>query len=84
MKRTTNYQPEQEKKLKKLKHQKEKKNYHYLCHCSEEKVSFTSTESGHVNWSTGCQGNIYHIRIFKPHVSTQHSTITEKQSRKDS
>ena len=83
MERTTNYQPEQEIKLKKLKCQKEK-NYHYLCHCSEEKVSFTSTESGHVNWSTGCQGNIYHIRIFKPHVSTQHSTITEKQSRKDS
>ena len=63
---------------------KKKKKNHYLCHCSEEKVSFTSTESGHVNWSTGCQGNIYHIRIFKPHVSTQHSTITEKQSRKDS
>ena len=48
---------------------KKKKNYHYLCHCSEEKVPFTSTESGHVNWSTGCQGNINHIRIFKPHYT---------------
>ena len=46
-------------------------------------VTFTSMESGHVNWSTGCWGNIYHIWKFKPHVSTQHSTITEKQSRKD-
>ena len=41
MERTINYQPEQEINLKKLKCQKEK-NYHYLCHCSEEKVSFTS------------------------------------------
>ena len=83
MERTTNYQPEQEKRLKKLKRQKEKKIYHYLCHCSKEKVSFTSMESGHVNWSDGYQSNIYHIWKFIPHLSIQHSTITEKQSRKD-
>ena len=76
MESTTNYQPEQEKKLKKLKQQKEKK-------ITITFVTFTSTESGHVNWSTSCWGNIYHNWKFKPHVSTQHSTITEKQSRKD-
>ena len=40
----------------------------------------------HRNWSCKLKHwlptNIYHIWIFIPHVSTQHSTITEKQSRK--
>ena len=41
-------------KAEKVEISKRKKNYHYLCHCSEEKVSFTSKGSGHVNWNTGC------------------------------
>ena len=49
----------------------------YLCYSRKEEFPLSSLKGDHVNRRAGSQCCINDVWVFKPHVRTEYSTITE-------